>query len=270
MGLNYLLDETLIKAVCERLNVTYDVLSATSKEVMIKRLVRWAIDTYSLMPLMKGVYELLLEKEIPIPEPLKEAVMAGGAMLDSQPKNPARFGCDLVYTVLGSGEVRVDTHILPGEGLPFLPRAGLQMRLPEGFEQFSWYGRGPHETYVDRKEGAQVSVYHGTVDQQYVPYIVPEENGNKTDVRWASLANAKGIGLLVCGDRLLEVSVHHFTPEDLTVARHPHELVRRPETILNIDYGQSGLGSASCGPGRLEKYQLKPEEIRYRVSLRPY
>jgi hypothetical protein len=160
--------------------------------------------------------------------------------------------------------------VLPSEGLPFLPRIGLQLRLPGGFEQFAWYGRGPHETYVDRKEGAQVGVYRGSVDEQYVPYIVPEENGNKTDVRWVSLTNAEGIGLQASGDGLLEVSAHHFTPEDLTTARHTHELVRRPEIILNLDYAQSGLGSASCGPGRLPKYRLQPEEIRYRVHLAPF
>ena len=61
-----------------------------------------------------------------------------------------------------------------------------------GYEQFTWYGRGPHETYMDRKEGAQVGVYRGTVDEQFVPYVVPEENGNKTDVRWVTLTNTDG------------------------------------------------------------------------------
>jgi Beta galactosidase small chain. len=120
---------------------------------------------------------------------------------------------------------------------------------------------------VDRKEGARVGVYSGTVDEQYVPYIVPEENGNKTEVRWVSLTNADGVGLLAVGMPTMEVSAHHYTTEDLTQARHTYELVRREEITLNLDYAQSGLGSASCGPGRLEKYQLKPEEVRYRVRL---
>lgn len=268
MGLNYLLDENLLKTLCQRLSVTYDVLSASTKEVMIRRLVHWAADTNHLFELMNGIYELYLEGGLPVPEPLKQAVDAGKSILEPPPPVPARFDCELVYTILGNGEVLVDTHVLPDEGLPFLPRIGLQMRLPEGFEQFGWYGRGPHETYVDRKEGAQVGVYRGSVDDQYVPYIVPEENGNKTDVRWVTLTNRDGIGLSVRGDRLLEVSAHHFTTEDLTAARHTHELVRRPEITLNLDYAQSGLGSASCGPGRLEKYKLQPEEVRYQVRLK--
>ena len=92
-------------------------------------------------------------------------------------------------------------------GLPFLPRIGLQLHLPEGYEQLTWYGRGPHETYVDRNEGAQVGVYRSTVDEQFVPYVVPQENGNKTDVRWVTLTNTDGMGIHASADRLLEVSV---------------------------------------------------------------
>jgi beta-galactosidase len=154
--------------------------------------------------------------------------------------------------------------------VPFLPRFGLQMHLPEEFEQLSWYGRGPHENYVDRNEGAAVGIYHGTVSEQFVPYVLPEENGNKTDVRWVTLRNTAGVGLKASADRLLEMSAHHFTPEDLTAARHPHELKYRPEVVLHLDYGQSGLGSASCGPGRLPKYCLRPVEMQYRVRLHPF
>jgi beta-galactosidase len=196
-----------------------------------------------------------------VSEVRKEAVLS---------KPPARFECDYVYTVYGSGDVVIDTHVVPETEVPFLPRLGLQMHLPGGYEQFTWYGRGPHETYVDRKEGAQVGVYSGTVDEQYVPYIVPQENGNKTEVRWVALTNEEGVGLLAVGAPWLSVSAHHYTTQDLTEAAHTYELERRREITLNLDYAQSGLGSASCGPGRLEKYQLKPEEMKYSVRLRPF
>jgi len=270
MGLNMLLDENLLIALCARLNVPYKTLLGDTKETKIKSLAHQAAETHRLFDLMKGVYDLHIERQMPVSDELKEVVAAGKLDIDAPPNPPARFDCDYVYTILASGEVSVETHVLPGAGLPFLSRIGLQMHLPEGYEQFTWYGRGPHETYVDRKEGAQVGVYRGTVDEQFVPYIVPEENGNKTDVRWVTLTNSDGVGLQASADRLLEVSAHHFTPEDLTTARHPHELVRRPEVVLHLDYGQSGLGSASCGPGRLGKYRLQPEEVRYCVRLRPF
>jgi hypothetical protein len=183
----------------------------------------------------------------------------------------ARLKCDYTYTIYGSGDVVAETHIVPdGDLPPFLPRIGLRMGLPGAYDGFSWYGRGPHETYVDRKEGAQVGVYSGTVDGQYVPYVVPQENGNKTDVRWVALSDADGVGLLVVGMPTLNVSAHRFTAEDLTRARHTYEMERREDVTLNLDYAQTGLGSASCGPGTLSQYQLLPQEVRYSLRLRPF
>ena len=184
------------------------------------------------------------------------------------------FACEYTYTVYGSGDVVIDTYVVPSQNLPPLPRIGLQMVLPGVYEHLTWYGRGPHETYTDRKEGAQVGVYQGTVDEQYVPYIVPQEHGNKTDVRWVSLTDGYGMGLLALAmpgtdAGLLEVSAHHFTTEDLAQARHTYELQRREEITLNLDYKQSGLGGASCGPGTLPQYLIQPQPVAYRVRLRP-
>jgi hypothetical protein len=157
-----------------------------------------------------------------------------------------------------------------------LPRIGLQMVLADGYDNFSWYGRGPHESYVDRKQGAKVGVYRGTVDEQYVPYVKPQENGNKTDVRWMALTNEAGLGLLVVGESgeedapWLNVSAHHFTTQDLTDATHTYELKRRDKVTLNLDYAQGGLGNGSCGPGVLPQYLLMPEEARFTLRLRPF
>jgi hypothetical protein len=180
------------------------------------------------------------------------------------------FSCKYLYTVYGTGDVVVETTVIPRRELPPLPRIGLQMRLPGAFDRFAWYGRGPHESYVDRKESARVGVYRGTVQEQYVPYIFPQENGNKTDVRWAAVTDIRGMGLLAVGMPRLNVSAHHYTTEDLTNARHTYELVRRDETILNLDHAQAPLGSASCGPGPLEKYLLEAKPTEFSVRLRPF
>ena len=179
------------------------------------------------------------------------------------------FDCRYTYTVYGSGDIIIDTDIVPSDKLPPLPRIGLQFCIPGDYNTFTWYGRGPHENYCDRKEGAPVGVYSGTVDDQYVPYIKPQENGNKTDMRWVSLTDKNGIGLLAVGIPLLEVSAHHFTTEDLTRAKHTFELKRREDITLNLDYKQSGLGGASCGPGTLPKYLIKPEPVHFSVRIRP-
>ncbi len=185
-----------------------------------------------------------------------------------------RLSCRQVYQVYGSGDLVIDTTLSPAGDLPVLPRVGLQMVLPEGLEHYVWYGRGPHENYSDRKTSAPVGVYESTVDEQYEPYVYPQDNGNKTDVRWVALRNAEGYGLLATampseGTPTLDVSAHHYTTHDLDAARHTHELVRRPDITLNLDLLQAGLGGASCGPGTLPQYQVGPVERRWSVRLRP-
>jgi hypothetical protein len=180
------------------------------------------------------------------------------------------FDCEYSYTVYGSGDVIVDTHVVPSRTLPFLPRIGVQMTILGQFNTFTWYGRGPHETYADRKASGAVGLYSGSVDEQYFPYIMPQENGNKTDVRWAALSDQNNLGLLVVGMPLMNVSAHHYTTEDLARAQHTCELKRRDNITLHLDERQSGLGGASCGPGTLAQYLIQPEETRWSLRLRPF
>ena len=187
----------------------------------------------------------------------------------SAPDVKEGFECRYDYTVYGSGDVVIDVAVAPDSELPPLPRIGLQLTVPGDYGAFTWFGRGPHESYCDRKEGAPVGLYSGTVDDQYVPYIMPQENGNKSDVRWVSLTDKKGVGLLAIGMPFLEVSAHHFTADDLTKAKHAFELKRREDITLNLDYRQSGLGGASCGPDTLPEYLIKPEPARFSVRIRP-
>lgn len=177
---------------------------------------------------------------------------------------------NVAYIVYGNGDIEVDADISLRSDLPHLPRIGMEIQLPKGMEQFAWYGRGPHENYIDKKESARIDVYAGTVDEQHVPYIRPQENGNKSDVRWAAVTNLRGMGWLIIGKPTFNISVHHYTAQDLTKADHTYELVHRDETIVNIDYEQGGLGSNSCGPGPLEKYQLKPDDVSFSFILRPF
>jgi beta-galactosidase len=269
-GLTTLLNEEKLPAFCTRLGVDPGDLPGEDVGTKVRALVDRCAAEDRQLDLLKAVHGLLTELGMPIPEDLEAVVASDDPDARPEPKPLARFEYEYTYTIYGSGDVVIDAHVVPEVEVHFLPRIGLQMQLLGSCEQFAWYGRGPHETYVDRKEGAQVGVYAGSVDEQYVPYVVPEENGNKTEVRWVTLTNQDGVGLLASGDRWLEVSAHHYTTEDLTTAKHTHELERREEITLNLDYAQSGLGSASCGPGRLEKYQLKPQEVRYSVRLRPF
>ncbi len=178
------------------------------------------------------------------------------------------FWHGITYTV-DERQVRLDNVVRCFGNLPPLPRLGIELILPQDFEDFTWLGRGPEESYVDRKAGVAVGLYHGKVDDQYVPYILPQENGNKTDVRWAALRRADGVGLLASGRPLLEVSVSHFSAADLYAAFHTNELARRPEVYFNLDHRQCGLGGNSCGPRTLDKYLVLPGEYTFSIVLRP-
>ncbi|MBE0537412.1 MAG: DUF4981 domain-containing protein [Phycisphaerae bacterium] len=176
--------------------------------------------------------------------------------------------CD--YTVFGSGCIVVDNFIEPIGSVGVLPRLGVQMTLPAAYEQLRWYGRGPHENYVDRRDSADVGLYQSTVTAQYEPYAMPQETGNREDVRCAALLDNDGFGLLVAGDQTFSFAALHYTARDLNNARHLNELTPRDDVILCVDYGQTGLGNASCGPATLDKYRLNARPYRYGFSLRPF
>jgi beta-galactosidase len=177
----------------------------------------------------------------------------------------------VAYTVFPSGDIYVDASFTPGLGnLPMLPRFGMQMAMPAGFERVSWFGPGPEETYADRNE-ARVGRHGGTVDAQWTEYSKPQENGNKVDVRWMAVTNKAGVGLLAVGMPHLSAAARHYTHEDIWNARHTYELTRRPETILNLDDRQMGVGGDdSWGALAHEPYQLPAKAYRYRFRLRPF
>jgi beta-galactosidase len=197
-------------------------------------------------------------------------------------------GCRYIYTVYGSGDVVLEHTVelaeapepvmgrmrrqrgtKPWEGMPPLARVGVTLTLPGQCEQMVWYGRGPYETYADRLLSGRVGVFHSTVDAERLPYVKPQDYGNLTGVRWAALTDASGAGLLVTGMPELDISAHHCTAHDLAAAKHPHEVRRREEIILNLDFAQSGLGTEACGPGVLPQYQLLSKSYRYSLRLRP-
>jgi beta-galactosidase/beta-glucuronidase len=173
------------------------------------------------------------------------------------------------YTIFPSGDVQTNHEVDCDSMLPLLPRVGVILSMPEGYDQFTWLGRGPEESYVDRKAGVSVGLYNGTVYEQYVPYIMPQENGNKTDVRWSAVTNKTGVGLLAIGSPLMETGVSHFTANDLYNAFHTNELTRRDETYWTLDMMQCGLGGASCGPMTLPQYLIEPGVYKFSVLFRP-
>ncbi len=197
------------------------------------------------------------------------AVVLTAARRHTVPDGSAGIAHRVTYTLDEDGTLWADHHFDVDEALPDLPRLGVRLMVPADFEQLSWFGPGPHETYCDRCSGAALGLYRSTVTDQYVPYGMPQEHGNKVELRWLALTDAAGAGLLVLGKPRFSGSASHFTPEDLIRAYHPADLRRRPETWLCLDRAQRGLGTASCGPDTLPQYQVPPGHYRFQYGLRP-
>jgi beta-galactosidase len=172
------------------------------------------------------------------------------------------------YTIWPDGRIQADNTFVVDKAIPELPRLGVALTLKPGFEKLRWFGRGPFENYCDRKRAALVDLYESTVTDQYVPYIMPQEHGNHTDVRWLSLG-CESAKLLVEAVGPMEFSASHYSAQDLDSAYHTYDLHPRAEVILSLDYRQRGLGTESCGPGPLEQYKIKPGRYSWSYKLHP-
>lgn len=183
---------------------------------------------------------------------------------------------ELNYEINSNGELSVkeELNIDKTKETPVLPRFGMEIILPKDFSSLSYYGRGPHENYIDRNYSAQVGLYNQTVSEQYYPYIRPQETGNKTDVRWLELSNDK-LKITVTSNELLATTALHFLNEDLDDGlqkdqRHAAELKERDLTSLKIDSKQMGVGGIdSWQAWPMEKYLLRGKTYLYQFKITP-
>lgn len=162
-------------------------------------------------------------------------------------------------------------EVRPEGEWPFpVPRLGLRLAVPAALRDVEWYGRGPGEAYADSWQAARVGRYAMTVEQMQTPYVRPQENGCRADVRWATLTGPDGAGLRFEGRPVFQLTARPWSSEDLDAARHTIDLVPRDAVHVNLDLAQHGLGSGSCGPGVLAQYELRPDPVTFLVSVRPH
>ncbi|HEY4018596.1 MAG TPA: glycoside hydrolase family 2 TIM barrel-domain containing protein [Pseudonocardiaceae bacterium] len=149
-----------------------------------------------------------------------------------------------------------------------LPRIGVRWGVPGRFDTVEWFGRGPGEAYPDMGQAARVGRFTSTVDDLQTPYVFPQENGNRTEVRWAALTAPDGTGFRIDGHPHLDLAARRWTSADLDAAKHTNELRAGELVWLNLDIAQQGLGSASCGPGVLPQYRLLPVPTTVELTFR--
>lgn len=172
--------------------------------------------------------------------------------------------------ILPDGTIKVANAVMPYGQIDILPKVGITAGIGGSFDMFRWYGAGPHESYVDRAESCDIGLHRGKVSEQYFPYVVPQETGNKTQVRYAALIDSDGRGLMVVCEQPYSVSALHSTEQELDRAKHINELRPQDRIMLDIDCAHMGLGNASCGPPPLAKYILKAVPRSFTFQIRPY
>lgn len=167
-----------------------------------------------------------------------------------------------VYSFDGDGKIRLQLHANVREDSIFLPRFGLEMQIPVSEREFSYFGRGEMENYCDYHAHARVGLYESNVDKEYVPYVRPQEHGNHTETTRLSIAD-----VTFMADKPFEFAVSKYGTENLMKAEHTNELTESDRIFVRVDYKDSGIGSASCGPQLAKKYRLSEKEFDFSVAI---
>ncbi len=184
------------------------------------------------------------------------------------------FDVSLDFIVCADGVIMTNSFIRPQNTGAILPKLGFKLEMPKEMEQLSWFGRGPWDSYRDRKEACLPAIYESTVTDQYEEYILPQEHGTKQEVRWLSVTDGEGRGLLFAAPDQMAASAVHFRPEDNytnkdTRKKHTYEFVRTAYTIVNLDAATRGLGNNSCGADVMDQYELKAANTAFRFFIIP-
>lgn len=191
-------------------------------------------------------------------------------------KGGFNYQTEMEYIVNPDGSILVNSAITPTITGEIIPRIGYRMELPEGFERMRWYGRGPLENYIDRKESSLVGVYESTVTDQWTDYVKPQEMGNHEEVRWMAITDFDGMGFMfISNNHQMAASALHYRAQDMADPNniqkliHKYDIPMRKETVVCLDAHNRALGNASCGPGPLKQYELKSQPVVFSFIIIP-
>ncbi|WP_428768800.1 glycoside hydrolase family 2 TIM barrel-domain containing protein [Treponema sp. HNW] len=173
------------------------------------------------------------------------------------------------WTIDAAGKLYFNIKAERDTALPFLPRFGLRFFMPRDFENCTYFGYGPYESYCDKHRASSLGLYTTTVSEQHEPYIKPQENSSHWGCRYVKLGNSR-ITLLTESTGPFSFNVSRYTQKELTSKGHEHELEKSPYTVFCLDARMSGLGSASCGPDLKEIYQVHEKHIKFEGVLTPH
>ena len=169
---------------------------------------------------------------------------------------------NLEYIFHPAGELNIKTQVKINEQITYLPRFGLRFFLRDDFEDFSYYGSGPLESYEDKNLASYVDLHHTTVTNNHEDYVRPQENSSHYACRYATVSNDRYL-VRLDAETDFSVNASHYSQEQLKEKKHSWELIPEDRTVLCADYRMSGIGSASCGPDLDEFYRLSEKEFTF-------
>ncbi len=169
---------------------------------------------------------------------------------------------EMTYLIDTQGRIKITMDLKPSAMMPQIPAYGMMVQIDAQMDALKWYGRGPHSNFSDRKQSAPIGLYESTVAKQWVPYIRPQECGNKTDVRFMQVCNKEKMqGMQIMADIPVEVAVAGFTPYEIETYTHPHLMPKPSKTVIRVNGYQRGIGGDdSWGAQPNKKYQLSSEK----------
>lgn len=191
----------------------------------------------------------------------KKVIITCGATICTQPESKA----SIIYTITSKG-IEVDMQFYPDSSLPEIPEVSMLFELPADFENITYLGNGPHENYIDRNNGVKLGVYNTTVTDMYTDYLKPQECGNRTGVRYATLVGNKKT-FTVIAEPVMEFNASHYLPLELENAWHKKDLPQSDKTVVRVIARQQGVGGYdSWGAKCNEKYMNKTDRV-YRLKF---
>ena len=172
------------------------------------------------------------------------------------------------YLIDGEGVIEISHTLKPDGRMPFwFPRVGLTLTVNDTLNHIEWYGRGPQENYPDRKTGYRTGIYTNTVQEMYEPYLIPQDYGLRTDIRWVCLTNDNGIGLQFEMNELFNFNAYPYSTDNLTKAMYTYQLQKQDGITVNLDYATTGVGCTARGV--LDSYKAYPQEYQRRMIIKP-
>jgi beta-galactosidase len=180
----------------------------------------------------------------------------------------AGFETDMVYTITPDGQITLQHSVNPQGKMPvWLPRMGTEWILNQELKQVNWLGRGPQENYPDRKSGYRIGQYKSTVDEMFEPYLLPEDNGLRTDNSWVMMVGEDGIGLEFSASQPFNFNCYNYTTENLSKAKYTYQLEKSDAITFNLDYQTTGVGCTARSV--LNRYQTIPQFTRFTTIIKP-